>query len=121
MNAQHTPGPWEADCKLGQVYGALESHPVASGKGFVASVGFPLGKKSGNDRAYSERQEANLRLIAAAPELLKALERAKRVLEDIGSHALGATRDEIIERIHMGHDGILRDIGSAISKAKGQA
>ena len=122
MNSQHTPGPWEADAKLGQVYGAFEySSCGPSGKAFVADVGFPLGEAIGKSRVYSQKQEANLRLIAAAPEILEALERAKRVLEDIGAHAPGATRDEIIERIHMGHDGILRRIGSCIAKAKGQA
>ena len=83
-----------------------------------------LARDDGSVAAYFPTESAIKNdgpLLLHAPELLEALERAKRVLEDIGSHAPGATRDEIIERIHMGHDGILREMGAAIAKAKGKA
>lgn len=53
---KHTPGPWHVSGK------ATINHPV---RGWIASV-------SPVDRA------ANARLIAAAPELLEALERVSR-------------------------------------------
>ena len=112
MKTQHTPGPWKIDGG---------GNKVSSNSKLIAHVYGHLENGRPSDIAWSIEDRDNARLIGAAPELLAALERAKRVLEDLGSHAPGATRDEIIERMHMGHDGILREIGSCIAKAKGQA
>lgn len=56
--AQHTPGPWEV---IHEIYG----HPVS-----VTSAGWPLADVDGNT---DDEAEANARLIAAAPDLYKAL------------------------------------------------
>jgi hypothetical protein len=71
---QHTPGPWEH--RSGTILGAHETHPVKSGQGFVASIGFPA-----RETGYSDLQLANARLIAAAPDLLAALEWALAQME----------------------------------------
>jgi hypothetical protein len=60
-NAQHTRGPWDVD---GQ-FGFLD---VVSSKGRIAMI------DCDNDDIFGADIEANARLIAAAPELLTALE-----------------------------------------------
>ena len=65
MTAQHTPGPWELrpDDMGGLsslVFPAKQPHPVAGVTGYYSGNGERL---------------ANARLIAAAPELLEALQR----------------------------------------------
>ena len=65
----HTPGPWSADLDC--------EHPV------ITSLCAPHNPQvavvcDGDPR---EATEANARLIAAAPEMLEALERASRELE----------------------------------------
>lgn len=60
MKAQHTPGPWKNDD------GTIRSSCGVS-IAAVLNIAWPLGRKP-------ENPEANARLIAAAPELLEALE-----------------------------------------------
>jgi len=68
MNTQHTPGPWQTDrnnvhaAQIATIHGCTNSDWVEiwSPAAFAAS---------------EETQEANARLIAAAPELLEALDR----------------------------------------------
>ena len=65
----HTPGPWEPNS------GTASKRYVLSGAGYVIAE-VPL------DRNYKHQAEANARLIAAAPDLLEALEMAIRALQD---------------------------------------
>ncbi len=83
---KHTPGPWNFDA-YGEVF-------HISNNGFVASV---YGKTE---------NEANARLIAAAPELLEALRLAEQVL-----------LDEYGPEFTHPHADIIR---LAIAKAEGQ-
>lgn len=78
---EHTPGPWrvgiEDECCIPIEW--LDSEPGRPGEQYeVATVayfdGFPPG----------ERGEANARLIAAAPELLEALELAVATIDRLG-------------------------------------
>ena len=62
--SKHTPGPW------------LAREPNGKGRGWLAGPAW-LGANT-----YSEECEANARLIAAAPELIKELQ---SILEDIDS------------------------------------
>ena len=63
MSAKHTPGPWMPGCKS---HGASCRHPaIMSDDGQVAIAAW-----QGSEAAT----DANARLIAAAPELLKALQ-----------------------------------------------
>ena len=64
----HTAGPWHQDCDGASLPIILGPHPK---DGFVAFV---------KDADYEpERIEANARLIAAAPEMLEALETIAKI------------------------------------------
>ncbi len=95
-NAKHTPGPWIVE----QVSGAIE---VCNEETLftVARCGIGNGVS-----------EANARLIAAAPELLAALERTADVLEYYNENK-GPTRDSALCDLFA----IAR---AAIAKAKGE-
>jgi hypothetical protein len=66
MNTSHTPGPWVATTLDG--YGRFEIHAHNGGRAIAKS---PNGY---GDASTAETNEANARLIAAAPELLAALQ-----------------------------------------------
>ena len=55
------------------------------------------------------------------PALLSSLERLLMEVESICAHDAGATRDELLEKLHMDWDGKLRNARFAISVAKGVA
>lgn len=63
---------------------------------------------------------SDARLIASAPDLLRALQRLVLEVESICAHEAGAMRDVLIERLHKDWDGKILDSRLAISKAKGQ-
>lgn len=63
-NAQHTPGPWRVQA-TGHSF-VVEAHTHTEAISVDAN---------GNPCRWSEYNEANARLIAAAPELLEALQR----------------------------------------------
>jgi len=97
----HTPGPWIAtfendrwviDCQ-GE-FGPKKALAVTAG--------------------FYPTNEANARLIAAAPELLEALKKAEAMLIDI-EHAAGGGDDEIYV------EGAILTIRAAIKKATGGA
>jgi len=107
MTAQHTPGPWELQKPLfGEQHIYVHSEnsvdgKVRSGRQHICVVPYE-GKKGA--MAYHEMFNANARLIAAAPDLLEALQAldAIGVLEPdligIGEeidHAVGLARAAI--------------------------
>lgn len=70
MSARHTPGPWHIH----------PDHPRAvdaSGGVEICVAQFAI-RQGGNDVQMVVEAEANARLIAAAPDLLAALENALR-------------------------------------------
>ena len=67
----HTPGPWQLETDTQGVYTVTRSPGI-----LIARVG------SGID-AFCEQEEANARLIAAAPLLLEALEAAHGSLMEV--------------------------------------
>jgi len=81
MNAQHTPGPWQIGPEFLERCGAFKLHgrPISGGGKAIARVW------SGSDRRLFEQpdDEANARLIAAAPDLLSAL---RGLLEECDRH-----------------------------------
>ena len=104
MKAQHTPGPWRYDTdsngwefRISQEDGA----PYTPGYSDVAHFNSVQGEAR-------DIQEANARLIAAAPELLEALEDMVRIFDrSLPSECIGRrTCDNAI---------------NAIAKAKGEA
>lgn len=91
-NAQHAPGPW------------FQTYPRvicdASGVGIASS-----GLLSDEKRSQAE-QEANARLIAAAPELLAALKRVEEIIR---------SGDDLSKESHYGQEH--NQIRAAIAKA----
>ena len=85
MKTKHTPGPWEimADPDKKGMH-PLHDNRFISTKGASDEISFGYDKRDGNwhldegsiicQMTDSEEQEANARLIAAAPELLAALQ-----------------------------------------------
>ena len=109
---KHTPGPWYTDA-IGRIWrrnpsdlyeyggGVAGDKPVATvWKGWVneGEVGFPL--------------EANARLIAAAPELLKALEKLYALVE--------GESPSLLDEDSGGDSRLDIEICAAIAKAKGE-
>ena len=97
MSAKYTPGPWEAD------YGATKGH--------IKSLGMP--RPEGQDwtptptvcrydvetPSLSEAEKAaNGRLIAAAPELLEALEEVLQVNDNLAMFD-SELPEEVIKKI----------------------
>lgn len=94
MSAQHTPGPW-----------VVAGPDAASGPGYVMTRGGTYVAKP------LINYDANARLIAAAPELLEALEGLLSFAEDVEAKAL------------VGDEGCLWPVEIArfaIAKARGQ-
>lgn len=69
MNAQHTPGPWQAKHRAGKD-GMFRTEIFSSEFGGIATCNWTP-KNCGNGVTGTYR-EANARLIAAAPDLLEA-------------------------------------------------
>lgn len=67
--SEHTPGPWATDAVGEYVFADGGSHPVAQVRGYGHYC-----KMFGDEEQAVNRMSANARLIAAAPELLEALE-----------------------------------------------
>lgn len=68
MNKEHTPGPWEIE-SFGDMFEVVSEETT-----------FTVARCT---------READARLIAAAPELLKALEKLTDYAERNGAHVLG--------------------------------
>ena len=96
--SKHTPGPWEyfeqRHWRGEKMYGCVR------GGGMVIVNGCAPGG--------TEEDNANARLIAAAPELLAALELALTTLSSVACNE----SDEI--------DNVKTEIANAINKAKGE-
>jgi hypothetical protein len=69
-NTHHTPAPWQVS-----PYGNITSKSLV-----VAKVEQMPSKIPGD---YESEKQANARLIAAAPEMLQALERAVSIIEEL--------------------------------------
>jgi len=101
VNSSHTPGPWYVGCHGLQIItiDAKRDEP----NGLITEV-----RLSG--WCNEDEAKANARLIAAAPDLLTALE---EMTADLISHAsLGLNENEV---------AMLRRAEAAIAKAKGGA
>jgi hypothetical protein len=80
MNTKHTTGPWRI------------------GDAGITVFGPPNGKPSPEIIATDIRNKANARLIAAAPELLEALQGVTRILEAFSyTTTLGKTQAQRLE------------------------
>lgn len=101
---KHTPGPWRVIPKIDTGY------MLFGGISYLGSI---------EARLPSLENEANAHLIAAAPELLEALIKAKEILEQ----AEEIDFDDMAHIAITSEDGCdLRDlIESVIAKARGEA
>jgi hypothetical protein len=106
MSGKHTPGPWTAS-EMGVISDKITSH----GNFYVCGV----------INADNEEDKANMKLIAAAPDLLAALQRLLQAADEYSDH---------MTRFGRGASGMgaLADSASpsgqaraAIAKAKGGA
>ena len=75
---QHTPGPWVADVDRGMIRGAVRPSDSPPGFGLACVVPGYLGEGRDEMEQDSAFLRANARLIAAAPDLLAALEKLLR-------------------------------------------
>jgi hypothetical protein len=99
-DTKHTPGPWEA-----VKWSCHAATTVVTGKIGPRVV---ICECSGHGR-HTDESLANARLIAAAPELLDALERMVDV----------ANWDEMLQSEEQ-HDAMIVKAEAAIRKAKGE-
>ena len=95
MEIKHTPGPWF-------ITGSMTKYVEARIPGRMIQEVAACGPTAADD-GYGEQQMANARLIAAAPELLDALE-------------------EVVQWLELGdHEGQMHSKArAAIAKAKGE-
>jgi hypothetical protein len=109
MDTKHTPGPWEVRCGQETNRPRAIVAPNDTGPGGVGSIvrwngiGFPS----------SPAAQANARLIAAAPDMLEALQEIADGLANTGS-----TPGQWMTRIRK--DDAWRIAAAAIRKATGE-
>lgn len=102
MNSQHTPGPWEAN-----------KSKLAAHSSRIEIRGFNGAYKIASDVGWKDAS-----LIAAAPELLEALEECANLLEFMATEYV---HKETREPIAYSDDGALSMARDAIAKARGKA
>lgn len=111
MSAKHTPGPWKPwfyvqNKRLGIGHWAFakpNAHPI------------PLG----DCKESNEEAAANARLIAAAPDLLEALERCERRIEEWVRLKGPKIHPSEFQRAEAGLEDASANARAAIAKARG--
>ena len=103
---KHTPGPWTHEGQ-GDITG-IEDNGFGRGPVDVCSVYL---------RTVEGRHEANARLIAAAPDLLEALEAFERISALWLPAEVEEQHAEEMYALHMARNQML----AAIAKARGEA
>ena len=104
MSAQYTPGPWEAD--------GYHVRQRVTGLRSIAEVAY-TGPHHTPPHEYPKScrlvDEANARLIAAAPDLLEALAKVWPFLQEDDGHGANS----------MDYQEAINAVRAAIAKAKG--
>jgi hypothetical protein len=102
---RHTPGPWRVDASGHRICTALELIATAWNPRTVDEVRLPGEswfdmhlRKTDERNAVEAERIANAHLMAAAPDLLAALEAARVVVEAEGARATLAIIDAALER-----------------------
>jgi hypothetical protein len=106
QNGKHTPGPWGAS-NFGPGKGAWEITAEETGQ----SIGV-----IGAMRTPEEVEEANARLIAAAPDLLEALAQARELVKVARFHFPKSIKNPDTFQL----ENTNATINAAIRKAKGE-
>jgi hypothetical protein len=104
MNTKYTPGPWEIGT-------GIVKTPINSGHKHIAMVNYYKSGSEPERSVYGEEHEANAQLIAAAPELLEALEEAVTWMETYVRVTSTPNVGPLAQDITKAH--------AAITKAKG--
>lgn len=102
-----TPGPWRTDCRL--IGGQIRITQVPNANMTVAQVNGRQGE-----------QEANARLIAAAPEMLEALEVALGDIDTMEAAISGDASSYDAAGLLNTFGHMRRSMSAAIAKAKGE-
>lgn len=105
MKTTHTPGPWTVGNGSPTVY--AREHAICAGPiiiGCALGNGYPIG------RGWAPDSAANARLMAAAPDLLAALEEVRKQL-----------REHVKFNVKRHYSLMVADAaaGTAIAKARG--
>ena len=110
MTTKHTPGPWTI---LSGTYENGKQFKVVGDESFYAMVG-------GDKQSMTSGETlANARLVAAAPDLLAALEKAHGLLSDLESdiHEAGKDCPNLYNADFI--PGVRNTLLAALAKAKG--
>jgi hypothetical protein len=119
MSAKHTPGPWAVAVDIFDNDGMPETAIQAMNGGATVAVALDFGLNN------PDMRQANARLIAAAPDLLTELRKARAALKEqleilIQSHACPTTGlitdDTDLLAIESDQD-LINSIDAAIAKA----
>jgi hypothetical protein len=105
---KHTPGPWELIWEDGK-YGVIGAQTE---KKLVAIVG------NNPDDGLNDIRKANAALIAAAPDMLAALEATEEYVQMLALWIDGSVALDVLENKYN-HTQLLRQ--TAIAKAKGES
>lgn len=116
--AKHTAGPWFADAD-GRIWRRHPSELYENGGGVAGDKPLAVAHKGWHrDDEIGYPIDANARLIAAAPELLEALEGILRADEWVSDASL-AQDHELQRRAPKLHEESMDKARAAIAKAKG--
>lgn len=103
QETKHTPGPWSVVYEHPYTYVQERAHG-----NYLAQISHINDTYEFDSPLSSLEEQANARLIAASPDLLKALENIE----------IWMSQDGPIDR--MGYDCELASIRAAVAKAKGE-
>lgn len=111
MTTQYTPGPWVITYKTQSDYPHMYiTHDSETRSQIIADLHCPVNIDAGGNTYSNMNKQANARLIAAAPDLLAALQSTLNVLAGIATGDL-----KTIER----DSPAIAKARAAIAKAKG--
>lgn len=119
MTTAFTPGPWHVEEEIdGYMHGRLTRVKDTDSKQIAST----FNQTRAEQQHKPDVCEANARLIASAPDLLKA---ARQAYEMSPFHAGGCTSDDIadpeqITETRTGCDCYLGELKAAIDKAEGR-
>lgn len=122
MTTQHTPGPWIVIDQLHPYKDGSKSHiertiyteridPQLKDHYPVVCQSIGIGMNGEKAISFVHIEQADARLIAAAPDLLEAIKRVMPFIDCIAA----VTREEIIE-----YEAAMKMADAAIKKATGQ-
>lgn len=121
MTTKHTPGPWTAnrDCRSYLNRGVITDGPMVYGI-YTPDTRISVMQefRESGFGPQDEEQEANARLIAAAPELLDALKEARSMLETASRYFPKSIHNS--DRFSL-LNVLTNAVNPAIAKAEGEA